>query len=117
MVKLAGTFTSPHVYPQALLLDQKVCMMTMMMVMTEYSKQIRKSSFSMKVGEMNISTRGELISNLKSQKGGTLATLGLLSRCLSTSASESKQTKMNIIISPSPRLYELDSENVMELIS
>ena len=33
IVKLAGTFTSPHVYPQALLLDQKVCMMMMMMMM------------------------------------------------------------------------------------
>jgi len=68
IVRLAGTFTSPHVYPQALLHDQKV-------------------------GEMTISARGELIANL-SQEGGNLATLGLLSR-----------------------LYELDSENIMELIS
>ena len=34
----------------------------------------------MKVGEMNISARGELVANVKNQKGETLATLGLLSR-------------------------------------
>ena len=42
IVRLAGTFTSPHVYPQALLHDQKVCC------------QIQIMSFVMGVGEMDI---------------------------------------------------------------
>ena len=34
-------------------------------------KKIRKISSPMKVGEVNISARGELIANVKSQKGET----------------------------------------------
>jgi len=68
-VRLAGTFTSPHVYPQALRQDGQV-------------------------GEMEISSRGELVADLGQRGQGPLTTLGLLSR-----------------------LYELDSEIIEELMA